>query len=224
MLLQAIIAGGGAGQRLGGEKPKQFQYIAGKCVAEHTVSKFLSFAKDMKIWVVVAEAYVDFARNLWKDNPCVCVLAGGRERFHSVQNAVRMIQEEGIVWVHDMVRPCVSSDLLKRCVVAAKQYGSAIPVMLPSDSVRWRSDATNAPDHSLDRNKVWLVQTPQTFQASLLKKAYLADYQPSFTDCTTVVAQAGYPLHFIEGERCNIKITYPQDKIIATALLETHFA
>lgn len=204
MQLQIIIVGGGRGTRMGAGLAKQFRFLGEKRVAEYSVNCFRKFAPEAKIWLVIAEEYLDLAREIWGAIPEVRIIAGGEERFYSVKRAVMQIEAQGLVFVHDMVRPCVSQELLERCYAGAEKYGSAIPFLSVSDTVRYAGKV-------IERKQVQLIQTPQTFRADWLKNAFKQDFRPEFTDEASVVEQAAYPLHFVQGDRENLKITYLED-------------
>lgn len=213
MQIQSIIVGGGVGQRMGAGLAKQFRYLGQRRVAEYTLERFMCFAPDSLIWVVIAAEYESLAQELWSKYPQVRILIGGKERFFSVKNAVAQINPQGLVFVHDMVRPCVSAQLLQRCYLSAKEYGIAIPKIKPTETIRYQGQV-------LSRGNVALMQTPQTFRADWLKHAFQQDFRPEFTDEAAVLEQAGYQLHFVEGERQNIKITYLEDLKLAECLCQ----
>lgn len=213
MHLQIIIVGGGLGTRMGAGLAKQFRFLGEKRVAEYTVNCFRSFAPQAKIWLVIAEEYLELAHTIWGAIPEVNIIAGGEERFYSVKRAVTQIEAQGLVFVQDMVRPCVSQELLARCYAGAEQYGTAIPFLSASDTVRYAGKV-------IERKQVQLIQTPQTFRADWLKNAFKQDFRPEFTDEASVVEQAGYPLHFVQGDRANLKITYAEDLLMAEFLCQ----
>lgn len=196
---------------MGGDLPKQFRFLATRRVAEYTVAAFRRFALEARIWLVIAREYQDLAVELWGHIPEIRIITGGKERFDSVKAAVRQIQPQGLVFVHDLVRPCVSQGLLERCYRAAKEHGSAVPALAATETVRYA-------DKLIPRADVRLIQTPQVFRAEWLKQAFQQDFRPEFSDEAAVVEQAGYPLHFVQGERYNLKITYPEDLPVAEYL------
>jgi 2-C-methyl-D-erythritol 4-phosphate cytidylyltransferase len=146
------------------------------------------------------------------------ITAGGKTRFHSVQNGLQLIKEESVVFVHDGVRCLLSVDLIHRCYQSAVEYGSAIPVVNSKDSVRLVLEKGN---EALERDKVKLVQTPQTFQSKILLPAFATGYHDQFTDEATVVEAFGMKVHLIEGEEQNIKITQPIDLLLAEGIINT---
>ncbi len=144
------------------------------------------------------------------------LLAGGRTRFHSVQKGLSLINDEAIIFVHDGVRCFVTKDLIKRCYDSALEFGTAVPVIDSSDSIRI---ITKSGNKIVDRNKVKLVQTPQTFHSKILLPAFEIDYKDQFTDEASVVEAFGLKINLVEGEKNNIKITTPHDLELAKVLL-----
>jgi 2-C-methyl-D-erythritol 4-phosphate cytidylyltransferase len=132
-----------------------------------------------------------------------------------VKNGLESIDSQGLVAIHDGVRPLVSIDTIKRCFETAEKLGNAIPVTSPADTLRILTSNGNA---SVDRMQIKLIQTPQVFRTSLIKKAYQQNYLPEFTDDATVLEKTGERINLVEGNRENIKITNPEDLIIAQSL------
>ena len=141
---------------------------------------------------------------------------GGGSRFHSVKNGLDLISGEGLVAIHDGVRPLVSVDTIARCIRTAQKYGNAVPVINPTDSLRIVTEHGTIPLNRLDAR---IIQTPQVFNTKLIKKAYLQDYSDEFTDDATVLEKTGEIINLVEGNRENIKITTQQDLVISEALL-----
>jgi len=152
----------------------------------------------------------------WVDYKRIRITAGGETRFHSVQKGLQLVEEDGIVFVHDGVRCLLTADLIRRCHEKALENGSAIPVVPARDSVRLLSGSEN---ESLERNRVVLVQTPQTFHSRILLPAFAIDYKERFTDEATVVEAYGLKIQLVEGEEDNIKITRPADLTVAAEIL-----
>ena len=212
----AIIVAGGAGVRMGTTVPKQFLLLHGRAVLWYTLRTFLSADSDMQVVLVVPEAHLETAVELIKGLAGVeriRLACGGDSRFHSVRNGLEKIKgEESVIFVHDGVRCLVSKELIQRCYEQAVQLGSAIPVIDCPDSVRLAEEVGSKP---IDRRRIKLVQTPQTFRSDILLPAYMQDHQEAFTDEATVIEEAGHPVYLIEGERTNIKITTPEDLVMA---------
>jgi len=173
----------------------------------------------MQVILVLPEDHVAAGQEIidaFFDSNRIKITIGGSTRFHSVQNGLKQVDEESVVFVHDAVRCMLSIDLVHRCYEAAMENGSAIPVIDCKDSVRLVSEHGNEP---LDRNAVKLVQTPQTFHSKILLPAYQIDYKDKFTDEATVVEAFGLKVNLVEGEENNFKITRPVDMLIAEQLL-----
>jgi len=219
----ALIVAGGSGIRMGYQLPKQFLEISGKPVLMHTLKVFERFGPTMEIILVLPQEH----HNLWS-GLCIehgftihhRVVTGGQTRFQSVKNGLSVISGEGIVFIHDGVRPLVSEATLQRCLDTALQYGNAIPAVPVGESVRW-SDGTSS--HPIDRNNFFLVQTPQTFQISLIKNAYQQEESPDFTDDASVLEKTRETIRLVEGNRDNIKITWPADLTFAEILLKEQY-
>ncbi|MDQ3278159.1 MAG: 2-C-methyl-D-erythritol 4-phosphate cytidylyltransferase [Bacteroidota bacterium] len=218
----AIIVAGGVGKRMGSGLPKQFLMLNNKPVLYYTIKTFLEAYDDLKIILVLPEDYADLGREIidaYFDYRRIQITSGGETRFHSVQNGLRLVQEEGIVFVHDAVRCLITSELIHRCYEHALQMGSAVPVVRAKDSVRLLNEELND-NEMLDRTKVVLVQTPQTFHSRILRPAFEIDYKERFTDEATVVEAFGLKISLVEGEENNLKITRPVDLLIAEKILE----
>lgn len=220
MNIYALVVAGGSGERMKSDIPKQFIEIAGKPVLMHAIEKFRMYDSSIQIIVVLPENQTDYwneLRDKYSFTVPHTVAVGGATRFHSVRNGLDLITEPGIIAIHDGVRPLVSIAAIGRCFETAMKLGNAIPVISPSDSLRKIS-----PDGSeaLDRTGIKLVQTPQVFHTSLIKKAFLQDYLPEFTDDAMVLERTGTRINLVEGNRENIKITTPEDLIIAECLIK----
>ena len=218
----AVIVAGGTGKRMGSAIPKQFLLLNDKPVLYYTIKTFLEAYDDLQIILVLPQEYSDMGKEIidaYFDYDRILIGSGGETRFHSVQNGLRMIQEEAIVFVHDAVRCLVTTDLIHRCYEHALQMGSAVPVVHSRDSVRLLNEEKND-NEVMDRNRVVLVQTPQTFHSKILRPAFEIDYKERFTDEATVVESFGLKISLIEGEENNIKITTPVDLLIAERIIE----
>lgn len=216
----AIIVAGGSGKRMGTVVPKQFLPLLGRPVLMHTIEVFHDFDPEMCLIVVLPENQVGHWNELCDKYGFAIehkVVTGGATRFESVKNGLAVVDEEGVVGVHDGVRPLVLGETLNRCYIEAGAYGSAIPVMESKESVRIADETGRS--HAVDRSVVRLVQTPQVFRTRLLKEVYKQDYKSTFTDDASVVEAAGHMVHLTPGNKENIKITTPDDMIYAEALL-----
>jgi 2-C-methyl-D-erythritol 4-phosphate cytidylyltransferase len=214
----AIIVAAGSGRRMGSEIPKQFLEIAGKPVLMHTIGRFRAYSESIGIIVVLPENQISYWDELQKSYSFSIphlIVKGGEKRYHSVRNGLSAVISSGLVAIHDGVRPLVSTGTIRRCFEAAARHGSAIPVINPDDSLRIVTDQGSVP---VNRQHVKLVQTPQVFDAELIRRAYLLDYTIEFTDDATVLEKAGEQVFLVEGNKENIKITSPEDILIAEAL------
>ena len=202
-----IIVAGGSGSRLGGPLPKQFRMLGSLPVLGHAINAFARTLHSTQIVVVLPEGQIDFWKNLAArfDIAKHTCTAGGPQRFHSVRNGLSALPRTvALIAVHDGVRPLVSSDLILKAVECAAAHGTAIPVVEAVDSLR---QLTPDGSHPIDRNTLRIVQTPQVFDAELLRRAYELDYSPDFTDDASVVERAGHAVTLCHGERGNLKIT-----------------
>jgi 2-C-methyl-D-erythritol 4-phosphate cytidylyltransferase len=223
MNLFALIVAGGTGTRMRTEIPKQFLELAGKPILMHTIERFKAFDKSVKIIAVLPERQFGLWEELKKKysfSVSHAVVAGGSSRFFSVKNGLQEVDDDSLVAIHDGVRPLVSIDTIKRCFSGAEKFGNAIPVISPSDSLRMITDQGNIP---VNRHYLRIIQTPQVFSSKLIKKAYLQDFSPDFTDDAMLLEKTGESIHLVEGNRENIKITNPEDLVIAKALFHTIF-
>lgn len=216
----ALIVAGGTGKRMGNALAKQFIEIAGKPILMHTLRVFHSLDEAIRIILVIPESqeknWSELCRKHHFDIPHR-VVSGGETRFHSVKNGLEYVSEGSIVFIHDGVRPLVSHETIIRCYEEALRSGNAIPVRFAGESVRWVENGKSFP---VDRQKLALVQTPQTFRADLIKAAYRQEYSPHFTDDATVLESTGEEIRLVEGNRENIKITWPEDLMVARIILE----
>lgn len=220
MKRSTIIVAGGSGKRMGAAVPKQFLLLAGKPILCHTMEAFHRFDPAMQLIVVLPKEQIAGWRTLCTGHGFTIehvVVSGGEERFHSVWEGLKEVQHDGLVAVHDGVRPLVSVDLIERCFAAAEANGAAIPVVPVSSSVR---ELVGEGSRALDRSRLRVVQTPQCFRVELLCKAFELPYDPAFTDEATLVERIGLAVHLVDGEDYNIKVTTPTDLILANALLD----
>ena len=220
----AIIVAGGTGQRMGTVVPKQFLAIEGKTILLHTIDQFVAAFSDINFVIVLPAGYIQEGQDLIASSGLTQsfqFVAGGDTRFQSVKNGLAQVNPESIVFVHDAVRCLLTPALIQRCYQQAVEKGSAIPAVSSTDTIRViEGDA----HHVVDRETVMMIQTPQTFNAALLIKAFEQGYQPSFTDEANVVEASGTPVYLVDGEFENIKITRPLDLAIAEYILAKRFS
>lgn len=218
-----IIVAGGKGMRMGAEIPKQFLPLNGKPVLMHTLERFYRYNADLNLIVVLPAAQQSYWQELCAAHHFGIahrVVDGGETRFHSSLNGLAAIDdnETGIVAIHDGVRPLVSTAVIERCFAAARTFGSAIPVMPVVDTLRMK--AADGSERNVDRSRYCIVQTPQTFDIALAKRAFQQPYNEAFTDDASVVEQLGAKVQTVEGNRENVKLTTPFDLRIAESLCE----
>jgi 2-C-methyl-D-erythritol 4-phosphate cytidylyltransferase len=222
-----IIVAGGKGLRMGSDVPKQFLPVGGLPVLMHTIKRFREYSQEMQIILVLPEAQQDYWHGLCKEYAFdveYMLANGGETRFHSVKNGLDMIPDdaEGVVGVHDGVRPFPALEVIERCYETAKETEAVIPVIPVVETLRHivnvNCDTVAVSSITVPRNDYRLVQTPQTFTVSLLKKAYKQPYNDNFTDDASVVEAMGRSITLVEGNRENIKITTPFDLTVAEAL------
>ncbi|MFM7719684.1 MAG: 2-C-methyl-D-erythritol 4-phosphate cytidylyltransferase [Sediminibacterium sp.] len=215
----AIIVAGGTGQRMGTTLPKQFLAIEGKSILLHTIGQFATAFTDINFIIVLPADYIQDGKALISSSglgQSFQFVDGGDTRFQSVKNGLAQADPASIVFVHDAVRCLLTPALIQRCYQQAVEKGSAIPAVSSTDTIRILEGTQH---HVVDRSNVMMIQTPQTFNAALLKKAFEQAYQPSFTDEANVLEASGKEVYLIEGEYENIKITRPLDLAIAEYIL-----
>lgn len=204
---------------MGAEMPKQFLELAGRPVLMHTIERFKSFNEAIEIITVLPENQLRHWVELqakFKFSVPQTLVKGGTARFYSVRNGLEFVSVPGLVAIHDGVRPFVTVETIKKCFDTAEKLGNAIPAINVAESLRM---ITETGSHPINRLNVRQIQTPQVFNAELLKKAYQQDYKPEFTDDATVLESTGEKINLVEGNRENIKITNPEDLVISKALL-----
>lgn len=216
-----IIVAGGKGLRMGGEVPKQFLPINGKPVLMRTLERFREYSADLQIILVLPKAQQEYWHSLCREYGFTLdyrIADGGETRFHSVQNGLSLIpdNENGVVGVHDGVRPFVSTEVIARCYDTARSAKAVIPVMPVVETLRHIE--SEGKGHNVLRSDYRLVQTPQTFDIQLLKRANEQPYTEAFTDDASVVEAIGQKVTMVEGNRENIKITTPFDLQVAQIL------
>jgi len=208
-----IIVAGGSGSRMGAKMPKQFIEVAGKPILMHTIERFLSYSATLKIILVLpAKEMPPWHALCEKHNfyTPIFTTVGGNTRFRSVKNGLSTIKaKEGLVAVHDGVRPFLTTQLIEQGFAVAAQKGTAVACVPLKDSAR----VVNATGQSqaVDRAAYRLIQTPQTFRLDWMRQAFDTPEEPAFTDCASVLEHAGYHITLIDGLYQNIKITTPED-------------
>jgi 2-C-methyl-D-erythritol 4-phosphate cytidylyltransferase len=220
MKFYAIIVAGGSGKRMQTAIAKQFLLLNNKPVMMHTLQAFHLSEIQPELILVLNKDEHDYWKDLClKYNFTVphLLVEGGKERFHSVRNGLMAIKGDGVVAIHDAVRPIVNQTLITTTFKEALEMGNAVPCVKPSDSVRKIQDKSSK---IINRDKLALIQTPQTFDLQQLRSAYQQPFSKKFTDDASVVEAAGFSINLVEGSRNNIKITYPEDLELASFLLK----
>lgn len=215
-----IIVAGGTGSRMNNSVPKQFLPLKGKPLLYYPINVFLNTYDDCMVILVLPEEHIATGQEIidaYFDYNRVQITTGGRTRFHSVQNGLKMVNEESMVFVHDAVRCLVTSALIQRCYEAAVMNGSAVPVIHCKDSIRILTEEGNDP---IDRDIVRLVQTPQVFHSKILLPAFNIDFKEKFTDEANVIEAFGLKVFLVDGEEENIKITRASDLLLAEKILD----
>lgn len=216
----AVIVAGGKGVRMGSAVPKQFLPLNSHPILYHTIKAFADAYADMHLVLVLPQDQLSYTQMVLQSFPeriDITIVAGGETRYHSVQNGLKATEADSIIFVHDGVRPLVTPALIQRCYQQAVEKGSAIPAIPVADSMRILEDEDNRP---IDREQMRIIQTPQTFRSEIIVPAFEQEYQNAFTDEATVVEAYGDTIHLVDGERSNIKVTTPEDMIVAEALLK----
>ena len=216
----AVVVAGGRGMRMGAAVPKQFLPLLGKPLLCYAIQAFAATIKGIQIILVLPTDQLNSAKTVLKSylgNIEVTTVAGGATRYESVQNGLKKVNDDGVVFVHDGVRPLLSPDLIQRCYHQAIDKGSAIPVVPVTESIRIIEGGVS---RSINREQLRIIQTPQTFLTNIILPAFAQEYNPSFTDEANVVEAFGKSVHLIDGAMENIKVTTPEDMLIAETLLK----
>ncbi len=210
-----IITAGGIGKRMGGDLPKQFIEIAGKPILMHTLELFYKYDCNVQLILTLPGEWKEYWQELLQKHQCTIphvMSEGGSERYHSIKNALKICTGDFIA-VHDGVRPLVSIDTISLCFKEVEKRGQVIPVVPINESLRQVFDDSS---RAVNRMEYCIVQTPQCFKKSVLEKAYTIPFHAGITDDASLVEEAGFPIHLIEGNIENIKITNKMDLAIAT--------
>lgn len=215
-----MLVAGGSGNRMNSKIPKQFIVIKGYPVLMHTVDVFYRYDQSMKLWIILPEAHIlHWSKLCEKYNFSIPheVRSGGETRFQSVKKNIFGVPDDFLVAIHDGVRPLVDLLTIDRCFQTALKYGNAVPCVAIRDTMRMVQENSSK---QVNRDSFREIQTPQVFHAHIIKKAYSQQNQENFTDDAGVVESLGYLINLVEGNSANIKITYPGDIKIASALLK----
>ncbi len=214
-----IIVAGGTGSRMKSDVPKQFILLQGKPILMRTIERFTHSFPDIQIIVVLNAQYRDEWKSLCEKhqfNIEHTITEGGQTRFHSVKNGLALVPDNCLVGIHDAARPLVSYKTIITAFNTAEETGNATPAVPLTESIRFLENGENK---AVDRNKYSIIQTPQCFHSSDLKQAFMQEYQSTFTDDASVLESIGKKINLIEGNKENIKITSPQDLMLAELIL-----
>jgi 2-C-methyl-D-erythritol 4-phosphate cytidylyltransferase len=216
-----LIVAGGSGLRMNNNIPKQFLLIKDRPVLMHTINKFKIYSESIEVRLVLPHAQIPYWKELCNKYQFTVqhqIFHGGDNRFLSVKNGLSGIQNEGLIAIHDGVRPLVSKDTIQKCFETAQKTGTAIPVI---DVVETLREQRLEMSYTVNRSNFKIVQTPQVFNNQVITKAYQQPYKESFTDDASVVESIGHPISMVEGNSENIKITRPIDLTIAEAIMNS---
>ena len=226
-----IIMAAGSGTRMGADRPKQFLELDGKAVLQRTIEVFLEACPGISVVTVLPEDFIGYWKDYCLKHNFICpqiLVKGGITRFHSVRNALARIPDGALAAVHDGVRPLVTPVKVRELFDRAENCPGVIPVVPCVDTMKmlrkkvWEDGSETylpLPGRTVDRSLLYCVQTPQVFHSEEIKAAYRLPYETSFTDDASVVSRYGKSLSYVMGERLNIKITTPEDLIMAKAIV-----
>ena len=230
-----IVMAAGSGVRMGASVPKQFLDLGGVPILRRTIEKFIRAVPDIKVVTVLPKDHIPFWKEYCASSDFSCpqtLVTGGFTRFHSVRNALEKVPEGAIVAIHDGVRPLVSATLIVNMFARMESEGlhSLIPVVPSVDTLKVLDKMKDGSGHpylvpadgeSVDRNRIFGAQTPQLFLSEDIKEAYSQPFDVAFTDDASVAAKKKIPLSFCEGERCNFKLTSPEDLDLARLIISS---
>lgn len=225
--LSLIIPAAGSGVRLGSDIPKPFIKIGNKTILEYTISRFTALPNLVQVIVATSKDYISTVENLAGDITSdinFLVVEGGSERQFSINNALQNVLEEAeLVAVHDAVRPLIRTELITECCKVATKVGGAITGVPAKDTIK-KVDENRRVVETPDRSVLWQAQTPQVFQKFLLSEAYRSAIKSDYfgTDDASLVEKIGGQVQMVEGDRENLKITYPIDLKVAELILSGH--
>ena len=215
----AIIVAGGTGTRMKNDLPKQFILLRDKPILWYTLNAFTEAYDDMQIVLVLPEAHLEKGQAIAKEFPFnrIKITTGGPTRFHSVKNGLKLVDTHSIVFVHDAVRCLITPTLIRHCCEVTIEKGNAVPAIAATDTIRIETESGN---EAVNRSRVRMIQTPQTFFSNVIKEAYEVPFNETFTDEAGVVEKLGVKINLVEGEKTNIKITTLIDLTIAERILD----
>ena len=215
-----IIVAGGSGTRMKSDVPKQFMELEGKPLLMHTITRFVEAIPDIYIIVVIPSIHQNRWRNLCDDHNFRIlhqITLGGETRYHSVKNGLALVPDDVVVGIHDAARPLVNTSTIINTYATARLKGNASPVMPLSESIR---EVNANENRAVPRENYRIVQTPQCFHSIRIKNAFMQEYKTAFTDDASVLEAYGEHIYLTDGNKENIKITTPEDLMMAAYLLK----
>ena len=220
----ALIVAGGSGSRMQSDYPKQFLLLGGKPILMHTIECFIKYSNSVKIIVVLPDVWKEeWLKLVKKHNFQVSheIVSGGLTRTESVQNGLEHVESEDLVAIHDGVRPFASVNVITEAFRNAEKFGNAVVAVKLKESIRQIKKGGGST--SVSRDEYRLIQTPQVFKGSIIKKAYgsVSGAKEEFTDDASLAEFTGQEIHLVEGRYENIKITTPEDLILAESILKS---
>ena len=217
----AVIVAGGSGSRMGSETPKQFLPIGNAPILMHTIKRFFTSNEQVNIVLVLPEEQMERWHQLcdkYSFSIPHLIVSGGKNRFQSVRNGLNSIGvNEGLVAIHDGVRPFISKRIIEETYRIAEEKGNAVASVELKDSIRLVDTKGNK---AVNRHDYRIIQTPQTFKISLIRDAFHKAQNDRYTDDASVAEAAGYTIELIDGSYENIKITTPEDLAMAEVILK----
>lgn len=220
-----VIPAAGSGSRMQKETPKPYLMLKGRLILERTLDAFLSLDALQQVLVATSEDFLDRTQQILDATLPTGIagqaVLGGRERQHSIHNALRRVADVDLVLVHDAVRPFVKKRHIEACCRIAFKAGAAVLGIQAKDTIK-RVDDQQIIRETPARPSIWQAQTPQVFRKSLLVEAYeyAAESQITGTDDASLVEQLGHPVKMVEGDQMNIKLTYPVDLELAKLIID----
>jgi len=216
----ALIVAGGKGTRIPGNTPKQFLLLGDRPMLMHTIDAFQKYSERIHIILVLPEEDFSTWKTLCSEYDFripTALLHGGKTRFQSVRNGLACIDGEGLVAIHDGARPLVTTEIIKSSFDLARKSSSAVACVPLKESLR---NLSSSGSMAVNRAEYRLIQTPQTFEVNVIRKAYELPEDPDLTDDASVAERAGNEIALFEGSYENIKITTTEDLWLAEALLK----
>jgi len=218
-----LIVAGGKGIRMKSEVPKQFVELNGMPIVMRTIDAFSVDRQIDQITMVIPNGYLSYWKELCEKHhfsTALNIIEGGPQRYHSVKRGLSMVPNDALVAIHDAARPFVTKEILSTGFKIATKKGNAIPAITINESLR---EISGSLSKSVNRNLYRVVQTPQFFHAALIKKAFQQPFNENFTDDATVLESSGQQIYLFDGDPTNIKITTPEDLMLAEAIIKSKF-